>query len=99
MRSLILTLVLLTFVTSYNYAQTCNGSLTVTVLGSTTGDVLSATETHVDLSCNAASGTANGSIDVSPAGGTTPYTFDWADIVGTDAVSYTHLTLPTILRV
>lgn len=84
MRKLLLTMSLLLVGVAYSYAQVCDGSLTVTVLGSTSGEVLSATETHVDLSCNAASGSPDGSIDVTPAGGTSPYTFDWGDIAGTD---------------
>ncbi len=66
------------------YSQVCNGSLTVTITGSDTNLSLSATEEHTDLSCNSASGTANGTITLTVAGGSTDYTFDWADIVGAD---------------
>lgn len=84
MKNVVLTAVILLFAVAYSQAQTCNGSLTVTIEGSSTGQPLSATETHSNLSCNASSGSANGSIDLTPAGGTPPYTFDWADIMGTD---------------
>src|SRR5262245_13520774 len=39
-------------------------------------DALTASATHVDVLCH---GGSDGSIDVTPVGGTTPYTFKWAD--------------------
>lgn len=71
-------------VISFSFGQTCNGSLSVTIDGSGTNLPLSATEAHTDLSCNAASGAPDGTITITPAGGTTPYSFDWADIAGVD---------------
>lgn len=69
---------------SFGYSQTCNGSLTVTITGSDTNLALSASEAHTDLSCNAASGAPDGTITLTVEGGSTDYTFDWDDIVGTD---------------
>lgn len=83
MRKLFLVLSL-TFSFQYLSTGQCTGSLTVTVLGSDTNEALSATETHEDLSCNANSGAPDGSIDLVPAGGTEPYTFDWGDLAGDD---------------
>lgn len=68
----------------YSHAQTCNGSLTVTIDGSSTAEVLSGTESHTDLACHANNGAPTGAIDITPTGGTAPYTFDWGDITGTD---------------
>jgi len=84
MKHIILLLGLIIGVVSFSFGQTCNGSLSVTIDGSGTNLPLSATEVHTDLSCNSASGSPDGTITISPAGGTTPYTFDWADITGTD---------------
>jgi len=68
----------------YSHAQTCNGSLSVTIDGSSSAEILSGTESHTDLSCHANNGAPTGAIDITPAGGTAPYTFDWGDITGTD---------------
>ncbi len=84
MKRIILMLSFTIGILSYGYSQTCNGSLTVTIDGSDTNLQISATEVHSDLSCNSSSGAPDGTIDITPAGGTAPYTFDWDDIAGTD---------------
>ena len=84
MRKLLFILVLTVGHQLTSFAQTCTGPLTVTVAGATTNQQLSGTETHEDLSCNAISGTADGTINITPEGGSSPYTFDWGDIAGTD---------------
>ena len=66
------------------HAQTCNGSLTVTIQGSSTNEVLDASGITTDLSCNSVSGTADGAIDLTATGGTPPYVYNWSDISGTD---------------
>ena len=40
-------------------------------------------------------GDSTGSIDVTVSGGFFPYVYLWSDGTATEAVSYTHLTLPT----
>ncbi len=84
MKRILLLLGLAIGIVSYSFGQTCNGSLSVTIDGSGTNLPLSATEDHTNLSCNATSGVPDGTITITPAGGTTPYTFDWGDIVGVD---------------
>ena len=86
MKRILIILVLTVGSFSFGYSQSCTGSLSVTIQGSSTNLSLSATETHTDLSCNSASGAADGSIDLTPAGGTPPYVFDWDDIAGNDDV-------------
>ncbi|HXH19993.1 MAG TPA: SprB repeat-containing protein, partial [Chitinophagales bacterium] len=67
----------------------CTGSNSTTL---TQPAVLSTSETHVNVSCF---GGSNGSIDLSVAGGTTPYSYSWSngattqDISGLSAASYT----------
>jgi len=82
MRKLLFILTLIVGSQFSSQAQTCTGPLTVTVSGAATNEQLSGTETHEDLSCNSSSGAADGTIDITPTGGTSPYTFDWGDLMG-----------------
>jgi hypothetical protein len=54
----------------------CKGTLSVSVLNITS---LTITETHVNPAC----GANNGSIDITPSGGTSPYTYAWTGGVTT----------------
>ncbi len=76
---LFLTVIVCAGYSAQMYAQ-CLGPMSVTVLGSGTGLPLSVTETHVNVLCF---GFSTGSIDITAAGGTTAYSYDWADIPGT----------------
>jgi transcription elongation factor Elf1 len=58
-------------------AQGCKDTLTVTIAASSKPEL---TSTQVNTTC----GLCNGSIDVSVSGGTSPYTYDWTDLVGTN---------------
>jgi hypothetical protein len=58
-------------------AQGCKDTLTVTIASSSKPEL---TSTQVNTTC----GLCNGSIDVSVSGGTSPYTYDWTDLVGTN---------------
>lgn len=69
-------------------AQTCTGSMSVTIDGSASGSPLSCTAAVTSLnngahiSCNPANGsfgTADGEATVTPSGGTSPYTYLWSD--------------------
>jgi gliding motility-associated-like protein len=51
-----------------------NGCSTTASIGITQPAQLTASATRVDVTCN---GFSNGSIDVTPAGGTMPYTYSW----------------------
>ncbi|MBI2967456.1 MAG: gliding motility-associated C-terminal domain-containing protein [Bacteroidetes bacterium] len=63
-------------ITYYIRAEgTCNTTACVNVTV-TVNTTYTASETHVDLLCNGAS---TGSIDITPSGGTGPYTYAWAD--------------------
>ncbi len=84
MRNLLLILALTVGCQFALQAQTCTGPLSVTIGGATTNLQLSGSETHVDLSCNSLSGTPDGSITITPAGGSPNYTYDWGDLPGTD---------------
>lgn len=53
--------------------KTCTGAGSVTITQPT---VLNATATGTNVTCN---GAANGSIALSPSGGTTPYTYTWSN--------------------
>ena len=52
-----------------SYAQICDGSLTVTIEGSTTSSALSASGLSENSPCNGASGTLDGTIDLTVSGG------------------------------
>ncbi|MBK8474128.1 MAG: SprB repeat-containing protein, partial [Sphingobacteriales bacterium] len=56
----------------------CTATLMVSIAEPTT---LTLSETHVDVSCN---GGANGSIDLTVSGGTSPYTYNWGGGVVTE---------------
>src|SRR5262249_22638103 len=62
---------------SYSVTVTdANGCTATTGATITQPTQLVASQTHVDVACN---GNATGSIDVTVTGGTTPYSFKWAD--------------------
>ncbi len=83
MKRILILLVFTLGAISYGYSQTCNGSLSVTIQGTGTNLPFSTTEAHSDLSCNPSSGDPDGTITLSPVGGTLPYNFDWDDLAGT----------------
>lgn len=84
MKKLLFTILVCIIAYTTSKAQVCNGSLSVTIQGAATNEALSGSEIHSDPSCNVASGTLDGSITITPEGGTSPYTYDWDDIDGTD---------------
>jgi gliding motility-associated-like protein len=81
-----------TYVLTVTDANACTASVSITL---TQPPVLIATATNVPVSCN---GLSDGSINLSPAGGTAPYAFNWTgsaaftasteDLVGLIAGTY-----------
>ncbi len=66
-------------VASISYSQTtsCQGPLSVTIVGSTEGTPLDGEGVATDSQCNNGSGPLTGSIDLTITGGSLPYEFDW----------------------
>ena len=93
-----------TYIVTVTDTNGCTAVDSFTVTAPTT---LTVALTSTDPTCN---GLSNGSATATPSGGTAPYTYSWvgtcapspnntATVTGLCAVSYTHLTLPTICSV
>jgi len=61
-----------TYTVTVTDANACTKTLSATITEPAAGITL--TETHVNVLCN---GNSTGSIDLTPSGGTTPYTYSW----------------------
>ena len=78
----LLGVVMLLCIATISFSQVCDGPLTVTVEGSTSGDPLTVTCVEQQPTCNVNSGALDGGVDVTVTGGTEAYTYSW-DMDGT----------------
>ena len=66
---------------TYNFIYTAAGCADTTSIVVTSAVAVSGTQVNVDCFSN-----ATGSINITSSGGTAPYTYDWADMAGTNNV-------------
>ena len=74
----LLGVVMLMCITTISFSQVCDGPLTVTIEGSTSGEALDVNCPAVQPTCNVNSGALDGSIDVTVTGGSPTFTFEWS---------------------
>jgi len=86
-RHLIGVVVLLLCIATASFSQVCDGPLTVTIEGSTTGIPLDVTGVATDSECNDQSGSLSGSVALTVAGGSPDYTFIWTNSETTEDIS------------
>ena len=72
-----------TYTVTVTDANNCTATRSVTITQPT---AITLTNTSVNVSCN---GGSNGSIDLTVAGGTTPYTYNWGGVVTEDRTNLT----------
>jgi hypothetical protein len=81
-----------TYPLTVNDLNNCSTQGSVTILGPTAP--LTFTSSQIDILCF---GTNSGSIDISPIGGTLPYTYNWSNGVTTQDLSNQHQKTHTII--
>ena len=73
----LLGVVMLMCISTFSFSQICDGPLTVTIEGSTEGTALSVVGVETQPECNVLSGPLTGAIDITAAGGSPVYTYEW----------------------
>ena len=74
----LLAVVVLMCISTISYSQICDGPLTVTIEGSTEGTPIGVTGVETQPECNVLSGALTGAIDITAAGGSPVYTYEWS---------------------